>query len=197
MLSNAAFSASAITFSEFQVRKAGLYPQLVKRFGPKASYTAEEVLSLEEPKPVTFEAAEVQAHFDVIQKLDPTKTHLYDQLVHRFGKKLTYTADEVTAIEVPQVPTKEALNFPPSSTTDTFPAEVVRQHFILLRSSNPKTKASMAALEKKCPGQSCYTAAQIRDVEKNGEEIAGTGPRPETPVVFVAEHEAKLSQAAW
>jgi hypothetical protein len=152
MLSNAAFSASAVTFSEFQLGK--LYPQLVKRFGKKATYTAEEVLSLEEPKPVTFEAAEVQAHFGVIQKLDPTKTHLYDQLVHRFGKKLTYTADEITAIEVPRVPTKEALNFPPAHTVDTFPAEVVRQHFILLRSSNPKTKASMAALEKKCPGQS-------------------------------------------
>jgi hypothetical protein len=187
-------AASATEFRAFELKKAGLYPELEKRFGKKATYTAEEVLSLEQPKPATFTAEDVKTHFEVIQKLDPAKAHLYDQLVHRFGKKSTYSADEVTAIEVPRVPTKGSLNFPPSATVDTFSAEVVRQHFALLRSSNPKTKASMEILEKKYPGQTRYTAAQIRDVEKNGEEVTSVGARPKTPVVFVAEQQASMAQ---
>src|ERR1700682_3474524 len=144
-----ALAAPVASFSEFQVKKAGFYPELVKRFGKKHAYSAEEVLSLEQPKPLSFKAVEVQTHFDVIGKLDPKKAHLYQQLIQRFGKKPTYSADEVTAVEVPREPTNQILSYRPSSTVDTFSAEVVRQHFALLRTSNPKSKASMEAIEKK------------------------------------------------
>jgi hypothetical protein len=81
-------ATSSITFSRFEVSKAGLYPQLEKRFGQKHFYTEEEVLSTEASKPVFLKAEEIKTHFGVIAKLDPTKAHLYDELVKWFGKKL-------------------------------------------------------------------------------------------------------------
>lgn len=192
-----AFAADAsMSFSAFELKKAGLYPQLEKRFGAKPTYTAEEVLSVEHPKPVRFTSEEVKTHFTVVGKLDPTKAHLYDQLLRRFGRKPTYSADEITAIEVPQVPSKQSLSLPgPKSTVDAFTAEQVREHFELLRSSNPKTKASMTVIENKYPNQDVYSAAQVRDVEKNGAEFSSLIDRPETPTTFVAEQEAKMSRS--
>jgi hypothetical protein len=167
---------------------------LVKRYGRKDRYTAEEILSLEQPKPAMFKAADVKTHFEIIGKLNPAKTHLFDQLVKKFGKKASYSADEIRAIESPEVPSKEEallrlIAQAPKSRIDAFSKEEVRKHFALLRSSDPKTKASMEALEKKYPGQDFYSAAQVRDVEKNGEEWITTRIRPDTPVTFIAERE--------
>jgi hypothetical protein len=183
-----------MTFSKFEVSKAGLLPQLKKRFGEKARYSDEEVLAVETSKPIYFRADEIKIHFGVIAKLDPTKAHLYEQLITRFGKKATYSADEVTAIEVPEVPGRKPSTGSPTSAADTFSAAVVQQHFAMLHSSNPKSKASMAALRKKYPAQTSYTAAQLRDVEENGEKTVQTIPRPETPITFVAEKEAEMKQ---
>lgn len=184
-----------ITFSRFEVGKAGLLPELIKRFGEKSRYTEKEVLATEAKRPVYFGADEIKTHFGVIAKLDPTKAHLYDQLIKRYGKKATYSADEVTAIEVPQIPGKKpSTGGAPTSSEDTFPAAVVQQHFALLHSSDPQSKASMTALEKKYPGQKYYTAAQLRDVEKNGAKTVAMVDRPETPATFVAEKHAEMNQ---
>ena len=185
------------TFTQAQLRHAGLLPPVVKRFGEKPRYTKEEVLATETKKPVYFSADEIKTHFGVMAKLDPTKAHLFDQLVKKFGRKSIYSSDEVTAIEIPKVPSTDALpiSSPPTSSYDTFSASAVQQHFALLHSSAPKTKASLAILEKKYPNQKFYTAAQIRDVEANGAKVVGKPMnRPETPVTFVAENETQMSQ---
>jgi len=60
----------------------------------------------------------------------------------------------------------------PESTVDTFTAEQVREPFELLRSSNPKTKASMTAIENKYPNPECLLSRSSSRCGKNGEEIS-------------------------
>jgi hypothetical protein len=108
-------------------------------------------------------------------------------------KKITYSTDEVTAIEIPKVPGKKPSTGVPTSSVDTYSPAVVQRHVALLHSSNPKSKPTMAALAKNFPGQTYYTSAQLRDVEKNGVEENYTIPRPYTPTTFVAEKEAQMS----
>jgi len=146
-----------------------------------------------------FKAGDIKAHFEIVGKLDPAKTHLFDQLIKKFGKKAAYSEDEVRAIEAPEIPKEDPLLKllvqPPNSRIDAFPREEVRKHFELLKSVDPKTKASMATLEKKYPGQDFYSAAQVRDVAKNGEQWMTTAIRPDTPVTFVANAEAAAGRS--
>jgi hypothetical protein len=199
VLAGVASAIGAPSFKYGDIREP-IRDNLVKRYGLKDTYTAEEILSLETPKPQMFKAADVKTHFEVIGKLDPTKAHLFDNLVQTFGKKSIYSADEVRAIESPNVPTKDEallrlLVQPPKSKVDTFSKEEVRKHFELLRSSDPKSKATMEALEKKYPGQEFYSAAQVRDIEKNGDEWITSEKRPDTPITLVAGQEAKANRS--
>jgi hypothetical protein len=53
----------------------------------------------------------------------------------------------------------------------------------------------MAVLQKKYPGQTYYTAHQLRDVEQHGAKIVNAPEeRPETPITFVAEKKTDMSQ---
>src|ERR1051326_1096792 len=198
LLLDVSFARDLSSFSATEISRssADLLKQLEARFGPKDRYTRDEILSLETPKPAMFNAKDVKAHFEIIGKLDPTKTHLFDKLVTKFGKKAMYSADEVRAIESPRMPSKRPrTEDQPQSRIDSFSKEEVRTHFELLRSSDPKSKASMEALEKKYPSQDRYSAAQVRDVEKNGEEWSTTAARPETSVTFLAAQQASADRS--
>jgi len=196
--SGVAFAREPSSFQDADLQQEPFYQDLVRRYGHHTSYTAQEILSVENPKPAMFKASDVKTHFGIIGKLDPTKTHLFDKLVGAFGRKATYSADEVRAIESPDVPSKDHLPpEKPHSRIDAFSKEEVRKHFELLRSSDPKTKATMEALEKKYPNQNYYSAAQVRDIEKNGADWVTLETRPDTPVTFVAKQQANANSSGW
>lgn len=152
--------------------------------------------------PVTFTEAEVRAHFDMMEKLDPARMRLYEQLTKRFGKKATYSADEITAIISPKVPGSKAdivkLSVPPRKLPiprDAFSREQVQSHFEILRSTDAKSQATMEALDRKFGAQPWYLATELRDVEKYGAEDATPMiDRPPTPIVANAEAKAKLDK---
>jgi hypothetical protein len=152
--------------------------------------------------PVTFTAAQVRTHFDMVEKLDPTQTHLYDQLVKRFGRKAIYSADEVTAIISPKVPGSKAdivkLPITPRHLPvpyDAFSREQVQSHFAILRSTDLKSKATMEALDQKFGVQPWYLATELREVEKNGAvDVPPMVDRLPTPVVAKAEAEVKAGK---
>jgi hypothetical protein len=138
----------------------------------------------------------------MIEKLDPTRTHLYDQLVKRFGRKAIYSADELTAIISPKVPGSKTdivkLPITPRQLPvpyDAFSREQVQSHFAILLSTDPKNKATMEALDQKFGVQPWYLATELREVEKNGAaDVPPMVDRPLTPVAAKAEAEAKASK---
>ncbi|MEZ0275563.1 MAG: hypothetical protein ACAH88_11725 [Roseimicrobium sp.] len=149
--------------------------------------------------PRTFTAEAVKKHFEIIEKLDPQKTHLYDKLVKRFGKKTSYSSDEVTEVEIPEVPSEESGTIVienPQRTlpvpVDAFSKEDVELHFKMLLSSNPKSKATMQALKDKHGDHPWYIATELRDVEaRGGEPLPIMVPREDTEIVKIAEAAAK------
>jgi hypothetical protein len=152
--------------------------------------------------PKTLTAAEVRTHFSVIGKLDPTRAHLYEQLTKRFGRKATYSADEVTAIVSPKVPgtPDDIVTLPIVERhlpvlPGAFSRDQVKAYFSILQATDPKSKASMEALDKKFGIQPWYLATELREIEKNGAvDAPPMVDRPPTPIVARAEAEAKALQ---
>jgi hypothetical protein len=157
-------------------------------------------------KVVWFDRDQVKAHFEVVEKLDPKQTHLFDKLMKRFGKKDQYSLDEVVAIESPKVPDPHPVLFPNEPRTekvpvDGFTPQQAEEHFRTEKLINPKAKGSMAALHKVFdvpgrPPQSWYRASEIRQIDKFGAEIPPTMvDREKTPLVKEAEEKAKVERS--
>lgn len=154
-------------------------------------------------KVVWFSQAQVKAHFEVVEKLNPKQKHLFDQLIKRFGKKDQYSLDEVVAIESPKVPDpKPPVRLPNELRTEKVPVDgfspkQAEEHFRIEKLIDPEAKGSMAALHQVFdvpgkPPQTWYRASEIRQVDKYG---AGDPPqtkdRDKTPLVIEAEENVK------
>lgn len=159
------------------------------------------------PAPVQMWAAEqVKSHFEVSEKLDPKKTHLFDKLQKRFGRKAEYSSDEVLAIEVPEVPVPGIGSVDDRVRTlpvpyDAFSNEEIDVHLAMLRISKPKTQATREALEAKYGKWPWYLATELRDIEANGAAQAtvmmkreDVMPKPPTVVAGEAFAEAQRSK---
>jgi hypothetical protein len=150
-----------------------------------------------------YTAQELKKYFETVQIIDDTKTNLYPKLIARFGKKPTYSDDEVTAILEPKdkypmtdFPEKEedrVLPLPPGAMS----VDQVKEYFEVERKHNPKSKGSIAAIRDVFGPHPWYLAREVRLVDQFGDQkkdyVYSDDRRP-TEIVEAAEAAAPKSR---
>jgi hypothetical protein len=150
-----------------------------------------------------YTAQELKKYFETVQILDDTKSNLYPKLIARFGKKPTYSDDEVTAILEPKEK-YPMTDFPEKSEVRVLPvppgamsAERVKQYFEMQHKHSPKSKGSIAAIQDVFGQHPWYLAREVRLVDQFGDQkkdYVYTDDRRSTEIVEAAEKAAPKSR---
>lgn len=150
-----------------------------------------------------YSAEELKEYFATVQTLDDTKINLYPKLIARFGRKATYTDDEVTAILEPKdkypmtdFPERKEVRVGPPP-PGAMSADKVARYFEVQHKHNPKSKGSVAAIQKIFGPHDWYLARELRLVDQFGDQekdyVYADDRRP-TAVVEAAEKAAPKSR---